>query len=323
MGHRQQGRRSLGFKKSVKNRILVIRGGGIGDFILTLPAIRLLRDNFPHCHLEVLGYRRVLALVQATGHADGTRSIDYGPMASCFNPAAQVRPDLAAYFSEFGQIVSYIYDPDQMFERTLLRLGAQNVLSISPQLDATAHAAHQLAKPLEKLALFLDTPTATLQFCQADKDEADQRLGVAIGTGIAIHPGSGGERKNWTLEGWATVIEHLLQQGLPVFLVAGEADQERAEHLQSRFGDRLRYLIDLPLESLAACLSRCRHFLGQDTGISHLAAAAECRCLLLFGPTNPAVWAPANPGVRILEAPGKDLANLQPETVLAALDELR
>jgi len=48
----------------MKPRILVIRGGAIGDFVLTLPAIRLLRENFPHAHLEILGYKHIVALAE-------------------------------------------------------------------------------------------------------------------------------------------------------------------------------------------------------------------------------------------------------------------
>ena len=63
------------------SRILVIRGGAIGDFILTLPAIKLLRDAFPCAHLEILGYRHIISLAEVSGYANATRSIEYGPLA--------------------------------------------------------------------------------------------------------------------------------------------------------------------------------------------------------------------------------------------------
>ena len=69
-------------------KILVIRGGAIGDFILTLPAIGLLRENFPDCHLEILGYRHICSLAEKRHYANATRSIEYGPMAGFFNPKA-------------------------------------------------------------------------------------------------------------------------------------------------------------------------------------------------------------------------------------------
>jgi len=68
-------------------RVLVIRGGAIGDFILTLPAIRLLREGLPNPHLEVLGYPGIASLATAAGFADAVRSIEHGAMAPFSRPA--------------------------------------------------------------------------------------------------------------------------------------------------------------------------------------------------------------------------------------------
>ncbi|MEY2499591.1 MAG: heptosyltransferase, partial [Verrucomicrobiota bacterium] len=63
------------------NRILVIRGGAIGDFILTLPAIKLLRDGFPSAHLEILGYQHIIVLAEKRFYADAIRSIEHRALA--------------------------------------------------------------------------------------------------------------------------------------------------------------------------------------------------------------------------------------------------
>ncbi len=76
-----------------------------------------------------------------------------------------------------------------------------------------------------------------------------------------------------------------------------------------------------PLPVLAALLENA-FFLGHDSGISHLAAAAGARCLLLFGPTDPAIWAPANPGVTVLAAPDGKMERLGLERVKEAVYEL-
>lgn len=72
---------------------------------------------------------------------------------------------------------------------------------------------------------------------------------------------------------------------------------------------------DLPLPQLAGLLERCQLFLGHDSGISHLAAAVGTPCVLLFGPTDPMVWAPANAQVTILAAADGDLAGMPFEAV--------
>jgi heptosyltransferase-3 len=97
------------------NRILVIRGGAIGDFLLTLPALKLLRDAFPSAHLEILGYKHIIALAENRGYADLVRSIDYAPLASFFSRDGELPAKLAQYFRSFEQIISYLFDPDEIF----------------------------------------------------------------------------------------------------------------------------------------------------------------------------------------------------------------
>jgi len=74
----------------------------------------------------------------------------------------------------------------------------------------------------------------------------------------------------------------------------------------------------LPLPHVAAVVERSV-FIGHDSGISHLAAAAGANCILLFGPTNPDVWAPKNNNVRVLKAPNGKLDDLRIDVVEAAL----
>src|SRR5205809_471155 len=97
-------------------KILVIRGGAIGDFILTLPVLAAMRAQFPRAHLEVLGYRHIAELALAGGLADGVRSIEARPLAGFFARGGELAVGLQDYFAEFAIIISYLYDPDQVFQ---------------------------------------------------------------------------------------------------------------------------------------------------------------------------------------------------------------
>ena len=308
-------------------RILVIRGGAIGDFVLTLPAIRLLRENFPHAHLEILGYKHIVALAEDRFYADATRSIEYGGLSRFFIPGAELPSDLVEYFTGFQQIVSYLYDPDGFFEDNLRRAGVRHFIHGNPKLDDSAHAALQLAQPLESLALYLEDKTPVLFPTEADRRAAseflDRTFPGAGGPLIAIHPGSGGERKNWPAENWAALGEKLFSTSARVLLVGGEADHGPLAHLREAWRGRpIGTAVDLPLPELAAILQRAGLFLGHDSGISHIAAAAGTPCLLLFGPTDPEIWAPPDRAVRVLRAPGDDLSRLTASSVAGALREL-
>src|SRR3954466_913916 len=158
-------------------RILVIRGGALGDFIVTLPAIRLLRENFPEARLEILGYKHIIALAENRFYADAARSIEYGPVAAFFSRNSTLDPELSEYFASFQQIVSYLYDPDGIFDANLRRAGAKNILHAYRKLDDSDLAARQLARPLEQLALYLEDAAAHIYPSAADLDVAAEFLG--------------------------------------------------------------------------------------------------------------------------------------------------
>jgi heptosyltransferase-2 len=313
----------------MKPRILVIRGGAIGDFVLTLPAIRLLRENFPQAHLEILGYKHIIALAEGRFYADATRSIEYGGLSRFFIPGTELPGDLVDYFASFQQVVSYLYDPDRFFEENVRRAGVKHYLHGSPALDDSAHAAQQLAQPLESLALYLEEKAPVLFPSEADLEYARGFIerGFPAGEGplIAVHPGSGGERKNWPVERWAALGDEIwkVAPAARVLLVGGEADYPQLARLREAWrGLAVHTAQDVPLPELAAILQQARLFLGHDSGVSHIAAAAGTPSLLLFGPTDPEIWAPPAGGVRVIRAPGGDLGKLRVEEVGAVVREI-
>ena len=108
-----------------------------------------------------------------------------------------------------------------------------------------------------------------------------------------------------------------------MLLIGGEADEERATQLARALpAERVSVVMNLPLPELAGLLQNCALFIGHDSGISHLAAAVKTPCLLLFGPTDPAIWAPANRQVRVLRSPSLAMAGIEVSDVVDALGEL-
>jgi heptosyltransferase-3 len=309
------------------NRILVIRGGAIGDFILTLPALKALRDAWPHAQIEILGYKHIAALAENRFYAQAVRSIEYAALSSFFARNSELPAELANYFASFDLIVSYLYDPDRIFEKNLRRCGVENLLCGPARIVQTAdHATRQLAQPMEELGIRVVDLTEKVFPSVDDRQFARKFLQNLQEPILAIHPGSGSTEKNWPMENW---IELFLrsgglplvkdQGGLPsLVVISGEAEQE-TEALERAFKNRgVRFARNLPLTHLAAVLEHSI-FIGHDSGISHLAAAAGANCVLLFGPTDPNVWAPRNKSVRVLRAPGGRLSKLEIAPVTAAV----
>ena len=300
-------------------RILVIRGGAIGDFILTLPALKLLRENFPSAHIEILGYKQINALAEGRFYANATRSIDYAPLSRFFARDTELPADLVEYFGGFNLIISYLFDPDEIFAANLRRASAARLILGTPRFSEHEHAAVQLAQPLTELGLHLNDAAAFLFPSEEDRNSAIHFLQGMDSPVIAIHPGSGSEKKNWPLENWIQFGEYVQESGNNLLVIGGEADEKQTAQLRSRWeGKAVRFATNLPLPHLAAVLENTI-FVGHDSGISHVAAAAGARCILLFGPTDPAVWAPVNGNVKVLSAPEGDLARLPPANVIKAL----
>ncbi len=132
---------------------------------------------------------------------------------------------------------------------------------------------------------------------------------------VAVHPGSGSPRKNWPADRFEALARELAQ-GAPWLLVHGpaEAAQRPAEGAVAA--------LNLPLRVLARVLSAAGVYVGNDSGVSHLAAAAGAPTLVLFGPTDPALWAPVGPRVRVLRGEAGQIEELTGAEVAAAAAEL-
>jgi ADP-heptose:LPS heptosyltransferase len=111
---------------------------------------------------------------------------------------------------------------------------------------------------------------------------------------IAVHPGSGSKAKNWPLENYVSLVQSLYQRCRgTVLVVEGPAERNMIDNM-SEVLDGITFIAlqCLPLPLLAAVLSQCSLFIGNDSGITHLAAALGLPTIALFGPTDPYVWGP-------------------------------
>jgi heptosyltransferase-3 len=304
------------------NRILVIRGGAIGDFILTLPAIKALRDSYPNAHIEILGYRYIALLTEKRFYADRVHSIESAPLSGFFAKAADLSTELANYFGGFDLIISYLYDPDSIFEDNLRRSGINRIVRGPAKMENRSHATRQLARPIEELGLPISDFAPKLFPSEEDRHHALEFLARLTTPTVAFHPGSGSDKKNWPLQNWIDLGNHFLRNHTgSLLIVSGEADQDQNRKLALIWkNSRVRFAKSLPLPKLAAVLEPTI-FVGHDSGISHLAAAAGAKSVLLFGPTDATVWAPLNENARVIRATDGDLERLDLDLVRAALDQ--
>jgi heptosyltransferase-3 len=300
----------------------VIRGGALGDFILTLPAIKGLRDAYPAAQIDILGYRHIAALAENRFYSERVRSIESAELSRFFAKAADLPASLEGYFASFDLIISYLYDPDSIFENNLQRCGAKRIIRGPARIDRQSHATRQLARPIEEVGVRISDFAPKLFLSDEDRHRAAGFLAGLSAPIVAFHPGSGSDKKNWPMENWIRLGNHFLKSASgSLVIVSGEADAPQRQKLQALWqSPRVRFAESRPLPELAALLENAI-FVGHDSGISHLAAAAGASCLLLFGPTDPAIWAPLNTNACVIRAPGEDFAQLEVDLVRAALDQ--
>jgi heptosyltransferase-2 len=299
-------------------KILVVRGGALGDFILTLPVLAALRRHFPKHELEILGYERSASLALAASLADRISALESPTLAGFFARDGAWPTPAAAYFANFEWIISYVYDPDRIFQSNVARCGAARFVAGPHRPDESAglHATKALLRPLEIFGLSEADPRPRLILPGPTEPLAEKRL--------ALHPGSGSVKKNWPEAKWAELL-----QGLAVasewhfLLIGGEAEGSRCERLAGLLPpQRVRLAQHLPVAELARAMNSCSAYIGHDSGVTHLAAALDLPGLVLWGPSNENVWRPMSERMRLLRHDG-GLAALPVTMVLEACQKLR
>jgi len=290
-------------------RILVIRGGAIGDFIMTLPAIEALRGQWPAAHIEILGYPHIAGLAQDPRLADVVRSIEARAMAGFFVPNGILDPSLMDYFAGFNLVVSYLFDPDHMFADNVRRCGVKRVIEASPR-PSDLPAARHYCKALESLAIFVEHPQPRVYLGEQNREFATEYLAGLEGERlVAMHPGSGSSHKNWAVEKFGAVGRWLIDEmAAQLLVIQGEADETAVGQLVRLLAPRpLRVVRGLKLTELAAVLERCSLFVGNDSGISHLAAAVKTPTVALFGPVSVPIWEPVGDTVQVVRFGAGDI----------------
>lgn len=263
---------------------LLVRPGAIGDCILSLPVLHHLQRTFAPGTTEVWVPAPVVPLIQFAAKTSSIASsgLDWLGVGDIAPP-----PQLIERLRSFDSIISWYGGarPELRDAVETLRLPFRFHGAL-PEPDTKLHATDfflsQVGAPLG-LAPRLELP------------EMPRR-----GT-IIIHPFSGNRKKNWPLEKFQALTSYL---PLPVEWCVGP---EEALLGAVRFDNLLE---------LAAWLKGARLYIGNDSGISHLAAATGMPVLALFGPTDPAIWAPRGANVRTMRSePLQDLesAALLPE----------
>jgi len=287
-------------------RILVLRAGAVGDLILTLPALRALRTAFPRAYLEVMGHPHTLTLIEGQGVADAISSIHRSEAAYLYVPNGPIPKELRRTFGAFDLIVAYAVDEEGTLPDNLRRTGAKRVISWPPFPSlCSRHEVDHLLDALKPAGIACPENVPKLFPSPSDRAFAERFWRTHTlhlsDTVLALHPGSGSPSKCWAPERFARIADWATEvYRAAILLIAGPADGDAVRRTLRRMKRTPILASHQTLPHLAAILQRCTTFLGNDSGVTHLAAAVSVPTVALFGPTDPRIWGPRGDHVTIL-----------------------
>jgi len=283
-------------------KILVIRGGALGDFLLTLPAVAGLRQKWPEAEIELVVAKKFGELVLGPGAVDAVRPIDQPGLAGFYASGGKLDQDWSDYFTEFDLTISYLFDPDGIFAGNWRRAGGTGeYIGFDPR-NPKEEAWRYLARPLQPLGVEVGASHRLY-----GKELPKERNGSSQVKRIVIHPSSGSQKKNWPLSQWVEFLEKWRPDfPFEITWLSGEVEENLLGELPEKWRSQPhRTVRQKPLSEVFGLLRSADLYLGHDSGISHLAAWAGARCGLLFGPTDPKIWAPPGERVKCWSRDGK------------------
>jgi heptosyltransferase III len=293
-------------------RILVLRGGALGDLILTLPVLGEIRRSYPDAEVVLLGIfpQAGLATPEFVDHVDRLDAADLVPLFVEGLMPWSVRNRLQG----LDIAISFLSDPNAIIARNLTAAGIKQVVTSTGRMSPDVHAVFHLASVLGPLGLTLRNPVPRL--AAGPKARGFSRLG--------FHLGSGSPRKNWPIDRWVELTERLDGCFDDFLLVGGETDDQLVREFRARSRQRrLQTLLHATLANLCQAIKKCTIFVGHDTGVTHLAAALGIPTVALFGPTDANIWAPLGEHVRVILSPDGLMESIQARNVFECLSEMK
>jgi ADP-heptose:LPS heptosyltransferase len=292
-------------------RYLVLRAGALGDVVLSFPALYALKGQRFDVHLTFVGRSAARCLAREVGLADeigDISSVRFTPLFSTASGGAGGTSALRAFLAKFDVTVSLLSDPDGAMGDRLRALGARSVLSFGAIRQGEG-VARQLFRVLRQLGLEnFPVGRTILSVTRRPPVPLPQRF-------VVFHVGSGSPEKNWPSEHFAALACEAADRGYHVLLPQGEADADPVARVAGGLGGRCA-VIRLSLVDLAAVISRAAFFIGNDSGVTHVAGLLGVHTVAVFGPTDPVLWQPEGPRVYAVRGFGGSFPS--PEAVRAS-----
>ena len=285
-------------------RVLVIRLRSIGDTVLATPSLFALKRFLPHAQIDILVEDWVAPLLANHPHVDNVIELKRGGVTKRMNVAREIRSlgyDVV-YNLHGGTTATFLARATgaryRVGFKTYQYANLHTVLAPSPLLLWGQQKTHSVEQQLALLGWtgvpVSDRPRTRLGIAPEAAGSVIRHLAVA---GLAdrkialLHPAAAFATKRWAAKNFARVAEYLAERGYAPVAIAARHEAQIVDELVNEASAPILTL-DLSLPEVSALASRSQIFVGNDSGIAHIAAAVGTPSVVIFGSSNIAHWRP-------------------------------
>ncbi|HEU4593517.1 MAG TPA: glycosyltransferase family 9 protein [Pyrinomonadaceae bacterium] len=287
-------------------RVLFVRLRSIGDTVLATPSLRALRRFVPEARIDILLEDWVAPLLEGSPDVDRIITVSRGSTASRFRVARELRAEGydVAFNLHGGSTAALLMRASGARHRVGFRTYAyaslhNHAAPPSSELwgrEKTHSAEQQLALLGWTGVPVSDRPATRLPQTPEARESVARRLkaeGLDEGAAFAlVHPAAAFDSKTWAAENFARVVEHLAARGLKAVAVAAPGETQVVNAVREHSSAPVVAFTDLSLPEVTALAARARLFVGNDSGVAHVAAAVSTPQVVVFGSSNVAHWRP-------------------------------
>lgn len=289
-------------------RFLLYHQGALGDFVLALPILESLHFKFPKARFTIVASNDNLGLIASRPYLEKAVSRDLSCLAILFQDAPSDMRNLERIL-EFPFDLAFLFGQSNLptLAKNISLQGVGTVYQISsfPGAHHREHVTDFLYRQFSRQGLSLPKKKAVVDPLEAEKRRGTDYAGYLLKNFkeiVVLHPGSGSRKKIWPLKYWKALMALFERNNqIATVMLSGPADGEiTAKLLRNDTSMRLHMVKNWSLPEVVGLLEKASLYMGNDSGISHLAAAVGVSSIVIFGPSDPRVWGPRGENVTIV-----------------------
>ena len=281
-----------------ENRLLIIHQGALGDFVVTFPILKALRTVYPR--IDGICRSSFGRMAVDLDVLDASYPLESARFASLY--AERIDPVVVTLMSTYRSILLFSFS--ELLERSAKKIDGLRVFRILPwpAMTQKVHITEFLANQVLTCDLLEKEGRRRFSRALSYFTERSAKRKCRSGARVIISPGAGSVKKRWPLERFLMVAAELKKRGLQPSILLGPAEVDLEAALHHSPQSQPQVVKTRTFQELITVLESAVIYIGNDSGVSHLAAFLGVPTLVIFGPSDPDRWRPFGDHVRIVKS---------------------